>query len=132
MAILNTLMLAEETRTLTMNILARPGLQARYNCPMGESKPRDQGQGKQKATYALWVTEETGFGWAGLFAMSGSQFNSLCPADHFAPFAPSRGPGEGQTPGVGVLCPGILTPVTHKQGGGRPKSCSFVVLSQWP
>lgn len=50
MAILNTLMLAKETRTLTMNNLARPGLQARYNCPMGESKPRDQGQGKQKAT----------------------------------------------------------------------------------
>lgn len=50
MAILNTLMLAKETRTLSMNILARPGLQARYNCPMGESKPRDQGQGKQKAT----------------------------------------------------------------------------------
>lgn len=48
MAILNTLMLAKETRTLTMNILARPGLQARYNCPMGESKPRDQGQGKSK------------------------------------------------------------------------------------
>lgn len=50
MAILNTLMLAEETRTLTMKVLARPGLQAICNCPMGESKPRDQGQGKQKAT----------------------------------------------------------------------------------
>lgn len=50
MAILNTLMLAEETRTLTMNVLARPGLQASCNCPVGESKPRNQGQGKQKAT----------------------------------------------------------------------------------
>lgn len=81
---------------------------------------------------------ETGFGWAGLSAMSGSQFNSLCPVDHFAPFAPSRGPGEGQTPDLGVLWPGILTPVTHKQGGGEAQimflCCTFSVAlgTNWP
>lgn len=57
-----------------------------------------------------------------------SQFNGLCPVDHFAPFATSRGPGEGQTPGLGVLCPGILTPVTHKQGGGGPNHVPLLYL----
>lgn len=49
MATLTTLMLVEETRPLTMKVLAGPGLQANCNSPMGESKPGDQGQGKQRA-----------------------------------------------------------------------------------
>lgn len=65
--------------------------------------------------------------------MSGFQFNSLCPEDHFIPFAPGRGSEEGQTPGPeGFYALESSTPVTSKHGGERPNSCSFVALSQWP
>lgn len=50
MATLNTRMLAEETRTLSMKVLARPGLQANCNSPVDESKPSDHGHTKQKST----------------------------------------------------------------------------------
>lgn len=92
MATLTTLMLPEETRPLTMRGLARPGLQANCNSPMGKSKPRDQGrQAKGSLSFVGHRGNEIQVGGAVCDVVS--RFKAVpALADHFTPFAPGRGP----------------------------------------